>query len=106
MPATTTTTRTLRLYREGAALKVTITADGVDTAYAVDPSRNGLCWWNAKEQRVYDVKCVGCRAVSCTCPAGRFGKPCRHVAASNKLIDLGAVDADGYPEGWNHTTEG
>ncbi len=97
--------RTLRIVREGAALRVIVTDGRSVTAYSVDPSRDGLTWWNAKERVMYDVWCSRGRAVSCSCKGWQYWGKCRHVSGSNKLIDLGVIDPDGPPEGVGYSSE-
>lgn len=105
MPATKTQ-RTLRVYREGAALKVVVSDGRGRKAYAVDASRTGATWWNASEQRLYDVRCSRGKAASCTCDGFKFGNVCRHMAGTDKLVAMGVLDLDGPPEGaFQHNTE-
>lgn len=97
--------RTLRIVREGAGIKVIVTEGRSVKAYAVDPSRDGFVWWNAADSRLYDVWVSRGRAVSCSCKGWQYGGRCRHVSASNKLIDLGVIDPDGPPEGVGYSSE-
>jgi hypothetical protein len=97
--------RTLKAVREGGMLKVIVTEGRSVKAYSVDPSRDGLVWWNASEQKTYDVTCSDGRAVACTCKGFGYRGRCRHTDASNKLDELGMADLGGPPAGWCVSTE-
>jgi hypothetical protein len=96
MPATRTppagrTLTVLSATRDGRPAVVTITARGKRADYAF--TRVNGAWLvgpaELPDAAAYAVTDGGV----CTCPAGRHGKPCEHVAAVAKLVELRVLAA-------------
>lgn len=90
-PAARRTLNVLSATADGRQAAVAITAHGKAADYAVTRTAGG---WLVGPAELPDA--AGYRVGddgSCTCPAGQFGKPCKHAAAVAKLVALRVLAA-------------
>lgn len=91
--------RSMKILRDtgiqGEPITLDIYVDDKPTMYHLYTDAEGEYRWKradtAPDAEPYYVNIFNDQDSNCTCPAGQFGRACKHVAATRKLRERGVI---------------